>query len=220
MKICVENEYNRGSETFQYFDNTHLSKNFYNNRRAKPCFGCPLIDSKMVEKSTKETFFSSFSHIEKLYEIEKYRSEKSGYKLDEKVLHPHVMEKTVKLADSVIHECTIDALAYHAEYGCEHFKDLAAYAKVISEWFNIDNATSTDYGTRKRDEKRRTNRQETINEGFTYITSFVVLYECWKGSGLPGLSKPTFGAGRTCRATISLVQCLCDLCDFSERRFG
>ena len=160
--------------------------------------------------------------IKKPHEIEKGRSEKSGFKLNEKVLHPHVMEKTnVKLADSVIHECTNNALAYYAEHGCEHFKDLAAYAKVIRKWFNIVNTNNTNYGTRKRDEERCTIRRGTVNQGFTYIASFVVLYGKWKRSGLPGLSKPTFEAAvRTCKAAISPVQCLCDYCDFLERRFG
>ena len=132
------------------------------------------------------------------------------------------MEKTnVKLADSVIHECTNNALIYSAEHGCEHFKDLAACAKVIRKWFNIVNTNNTNYGTRKRNEERRTIRRGTVNQGFTYITSFVMLYGKWKRSSLPGLSKPTFEAAvRTCKAAISPIQCLCDYCDFLERRFG
>ena len=82
-----------------------LFKNVYINWQAKPCFECPLIDNYTVsEESTEETFFPSFTLIQKFYEIGNGRSEKIGYKLNEKVLYPQVKEKTnLKLADSVIH---------------------------------------------------------------------------------------------------------------------
>ena len=165
-----------------------------------------------MEKATEETIFPSFSHIEELYEIEKDRLEKMAYKLNEKVLHPQVMEKTnVKLADAVFHESTINALTYYADHGYEHFKDSAAYAKVIRDWFNTVNVKSTDYGTRKRDGRRHPIRRKTVDEDLSYITRFVAWLESWKSSGLPGLSQPTFQAAiRTCRPTISLVQYLFD----------
>ena len=122
------------------------------------------------------------------------------------------MEKTnVKLADAVFHESTINALPYYADHGYEHFKDSAAYDKVIRDWFNTVNVKSTDYGTLKRDGRRHPIRRETVDEDLSYITRFVAWLESWKSSGLPGLSQPTFQAAiRTCRATISLVQYLFD----------
>ncbi len=183
----------------------------------------------------KANIFPSFAHIHQLYEIEKTSPEKMAYKLNEKVLNPQVMEKTnVKLADAVFHESTINALNYYAEHGYENFKDSAEFAKTVRDWFNTVNVKSTDHGNRKRDERRKPIRRETVDEDLSYIQKFVEWLEKWKKNGTHGLSNPTFKAAiRSCRATIALVHYLFDRyenldyillgnisSDFLEGRFG
>ena len=55
-----------------------------------------------------------FAHIKELYHIEEGKSIKPAHKLNDKVLNPCVLEKTnVKLADSLFHSSTINALIYY-----------------------------------------------------------------------------------------------------------
>ena len=227
--LSFENEYKPGSKIFPMFDNTHLFKNFYNNWRNKSYFKCPSFEFPETNISP------TFAHIRRIHEIEKGLPEKMAYKLTEKVLEPKVMEKTsVKLADAVFHESTINALNYYAENGYEKFKDSASFAKTVRDWFNTVNVKTIDHGNRKRDERRKPIRRDTVDEDLSYITTFVEWLERWKENGTRGLSNPTFEAAiRSCRATINLVHYLFDRfdnleyillgnisSDFLEGRFG
>ena len=84
------------------------------------------------------------------------------------------MEKTnVKLADSAIHESTINALNYYSLHGYSHFHDSALFAKTIRDWFNTLNVKCLDYGKRKKDERRYAIRRERVEEDVSYIARFV-----------------------------------------------
>ena len=151
--FCL-NRYNIESKIFACYDPSHLFKNFCNNWRNTRNFECPSFDSMAEDK-----VFPSISHLEELHVIEKGQPEKMAYKFNEKVLHPQVMEKTnVKLADSIFHESTINALMYYSNHKNGHFKDSAIYARVIRDWFNTVNVKSIDYGKRQRDDKRNSIR--------------------------------------------------------------
>ena len=229
------NRYNIESKIFACYDTTHLFKNLYNNWRNTRSFECPSFESFTGDNMAEDTIFPSFIHLEELYEIEKGQLEKMAYKLNEKVLHPQVMEKTsVKLADSAFHESTINALIYYGNHGYDQFKDSAAYARVIRDWFNTVNVKSMDYGKRQRDERRNPIRRDTVDEDLSYMNKFCEWLECWKSCGTAGLSRQTFEAAiQTCKALTSLVHYLFDRyenldyvllgnisSDFLEGRFG
>ena len=110
----------------------------------------------------KKVLTPNFSHIQKLYHIELDKRPKMGHKLTEKVLHPKVIEKSnVKLADSLFHESTMNALMYYAGNGCPQFEDSAIFIKYIQDWFNQVNVKSTDYGIRAKDERQKPIRRES-----------------------------------------------------------
>ena len=77
----------------------------------------------------EDKVFPSFSHLEELYNIEKGQPEKMTYKLNEKVLHKQVIEKT----DSIFHEITINALMHYRNQKNGNFKGSEIYARVIRE---------------------------------------------------------------------------------------
>ena len=160
----------------------------------------------------EDKVFPSFSHLEELYDIEKGQPEKMAYKLNEKVLHQQVMEKTnVQLADSIFHEITINALMHYSNQKNGNFKGSAIYARVIRDWFNNVNVKSIDYGKRQRDDKRNPIRHDTVDEDISYLNKFCEWLECWKVNGTAGLSSQTFEAAiQTCKSFTSLVHYLFD----------
>ena len=160
-----------------------------------------------------------------------------AHKLSEKVLHPQPIEKTsVKLAEAVFHESTINTLKFYALNGYPHFNDTAIFLQKIRNWFNNVNVKSIDYGRRKKDELRNPMRRESVNEDLEFIEDFALWLQKWQTESplCNGLSKETFHSCiRTCTAFASLVRYLFDrypyfnyillgnICsDYLEGRFG
>ena len=132
-------------------------------------FQCPTF----ITDDKKKDMLPSFSHINELYELKKGKHEKMTYKISEQVLHPQVIEKSsVKMAEAVFHESTINALKYYASHGYNHFDDSASFTKIIRDWFNILNVKSIDYGVRKMDERRNAVQRESVTADLSYITKF------------------------------------------------
>ena len=62
---------------------------------------------------------------------------KMAHKLNDKVLNPSSLEKTsVKLADNIFHESTINALTYYANNGYPVFNGTVDFLKLICNLFN------------------------------------------------------------------------------------
>ena len=187
-----------GSYIFPMYDPSHIFKMFYNNWMVKQLFRCPSMDGSKI-------FNPSFSQLKELHEIEKGKGTKMAYRITEKVLHPQSIEKTsVKLADSIFHESTINALLYYSEHGYDDFVETAHFLRYIRNWFNKINVKSTDYGIRSRDDNRNPIRRESVENDVVSISEFCSWCEAGKG-----LSQQTFKAAiRTCKAMIELVKYL------------
>ena len=153
-------------------------------------FKCPLMDPH----ETKKELSPSFSVLRELYELEKSKSSKMAHKLNEKVLNPKPIEKTnVKLADAAFHESTINALKYYSSRGYEHFEDTAIFLQYIRDWFNTVNVKSSDYGKRKRDERRNPIRRESIDEDLAYLVKMLDWLQRWNDDAeIRGLTQATF----------------------------
>ena len=85
--------------------------------------------------------YAEWSHIEQLYNLELGKPLRIAHKLNDKVLRPKPIERSnVKLADSLFHESTIDALNYYStQDGKENWSKTATFLKHIRTWFNILN---------------------------------------------------------------------------------
>ena len=219
-----------GRKNFPIYDNTHLFKNFYNNWCNYETFQCPsFLDEDLP------SIMPSFAHLKELYLIEKGKHQKLAYKLTEKVLRPKAIEKSnVKLADAAFHESTINALEYFSARGYGHFADSAKFIRCVRDWFNTVNVKGTNYGKRKRDERRNAIHRSTVDSDLSYLKKFVSWLKKWKNSGGKGLSNATFECAiRSCDAILELVPyifekypqldfiLLGNICsDFLEGRFG
>ena len=75
------------------------------------------------------------------------KSIKLAHKLNDKVLNPCVLEKTnVKLADSLFHSSTINALIYYSSHGYPEFNYTADFLTIVRNWFNMMNVQTFYHG--------------------------------------------------------------------------
>ena len=95
-----------GGKIFLIFDSTHVIKNIYNNFQSKRIFQLPRLEPLVANNIT-----ARFSDIEEVYNNENHKPLKIAHKLTETVMKPKTIEKVnVKLAMSLLHESTINAL--------------------------------------------------------------------------------------------------------------
>ena len=121
----VNNPYFPGRKIFLLFDPVHLFKTFYNNFMNYSIFRYPTYDHS---EPSEEIFEAKFSHVKDIFHIELGKSIKMAHKLNDKVLNPSVLEKTnVKLADSLFHHSTINALTYYSFHNFPEFKSTADF---------------------------------------------------------------------------------------------
>ena len=107
--LFIEHPYFPGHKIFIAYDPTHLFKNFYNNFMMYDVFLYPNFQDIVEFGTTEKILQANFGHIRQLHVLEFGKPVKMGYKLNDKVLNPCSLEKTsVKLADSLFHESTIN----------------------------------------------------------------------------------------------------------------
>ena len=146
----VNNPYSSGKKIFLLFDPVHLFKNFYNNFMNYSTFRYPIYDAEYSGDDIPE---AKFAHIKELYHIEVGKSIKLAHKLNDKVLNPCVLEKiNVKLADSLFHSSTINALIYYSSHGYTEFNYTADFLTIVRNWFNMMNVKTFYHGQQTRDE--------------------------------------------------------------------
>ena len=143
-----------------------LFKNIYNNLNNYETFTCPAWEGE-GECTAK------FSHVAELYALEATKPIKMAYKLSDKVLNPSSLEKTnVKLADSLFHESTINALKYYAMHGHPDFAGTAKVFQVFRDWFDTVNVKSLYNGQRTRNERKAAITRENMESVLGYLEKF------------------------------------------------
>ena len=185
--------------------------------------------------TTEKILQANFGHIRQLHDLEFGKPVKMGYKLNDKVLNPCSLEKTsVKLADSLFHESTINALNHYSKHGYPEFQGTANFLQIIRDWFNTMNVKTAYHGQQTLDEKKKPVRKENLDEVTNYLTKFSLWLKKWQEDpNMKGLSKPTFKAAiQTSGAFPLLLRYMIDnmtleyvltghiQSDFLESRFG
>lgn len=198
LKYSIQNPFDTDKLVFLMFDPVHLFKNFYNNFMKAVTFSFPsfkFVDS-IIPECLGGTMEASFLHIKNLYDIEIGKPLKLAHKLNEKVLNPAVIERTsLKLADSVFHESTINGLLYYSTNGYLQFKETALFLRIIRIWFNVLNVKSLFYGENVKDVSKLAIKKQDPGKGMKFMRSFCEWLERWKkGNGMKGLTRQTFGA--------------------------
>jgi len=139
-KASITNPFT-GGQIFLIFDPTHVIKNIYNNLLTRKVFKLPALDP-LVPKALTATF----SDIATVFDKECDKPLRIAHKLSETVLNPKTIEKVnVKLAVSLLHESTIEALKH---YG---FSETANVLDLFSKFWAVLNVASLTIGKHKRD---------------------------------------------------------------------
>ena len=115
-------------------------KTIYNNFLSRRVFELPVTQPLVPNVIT-----ARFSYVETVYSKECQKPLKLAHKLTEAVLKPKSIEKVnVKLAMSLLHESTINALRI---YG---FTETATALQLFSKLWSVLNVSSTTMGKHKR----------------------------------------------------------------------
>lgn len=190
-----------GSKIFLLFDAPHMMKcirnNWINLKNPKKEF--QFNPFKTTEFGTK----ASFEHIKMLYELERDKTIKLGYKLNSKVIYPSSIERQkVPLALSIFDESTIAALKSLVPNSESTTNFLLAFQKF---WkiFNINNPNKGIFKNDKSYEPFNNKNDERLN----FLKTFADWLDDWKSHHLPDkLSAETFhSVSFSCRSLHSLV---------------
>ena len=224
-----------GQKIFLLIDPIHPFKNFYNNFMVYEIFSYPNFQDIVDSGTTSNIFQANFAHIRQLCDLELGKPVKGAHKLNDKVLNPYTSEKTsVKFADAVFHESTINTLIYYSEHGYAEFLGTAKFLQIIRDWFNTMNVKSAYNGQKTRNKRKECFGDENRNEVTDYLIKFYTWLKKWQEDpNLKGFSKPTFNAAiQTPGAVPKLLNYLLDnmrlefiltvhiQSDFLESRFG
>ena len=128
-----------GGQIFLIFDPTHIIKNIYNNFLSKIFFLLPSMPPLVPNAVT-----AHFDDIVAVYNHECQKPLKIAHRLTETV--PKAIEKVnVKLALSVFHESTVNALKYFG------YNDTASFVELFLKFWSVINVSNSSIGRRKRD---------------------------------------------------------------------
>ena len=132
---------------------------------------------------------------------------KIAHRLTEKVFHPTSIEKTnVKLADTVFHESTINALQYFGENGYPEFLQTANFMRAGRKMWNITNVKTVYAGHAKRDDTRQPVADVT-DDKLEYLLHFASWVKDWSSKNVLSLSSQTSTAvHQTCTALVGLTR--------------
>ena len=156
-----------------------------------------------------------FSHLERVYNMERGNPTKMAHKLTDKVLHPSNLERVnVKLTAAATHESTTAALRQFAQLqpSLRDFNDTAEFLELVRRWFNICNVKSPNMAKRLNDDNRvplRTNCEKS-EVSLQFLEDFGRFMRDWLESEISPtekLSKDTSMAlFYTCRGLAGLTR--------------
>ena len=170
LKESVDNDFT-GGKIFLIFDPTHIIKNIYNNFLSKRLLELPCVPP-LVPNQVR----ASFGDIDSVYSKECQKPLKIAHRLSETVLHPKAIEKVnVKLALSVFHESTVNALRHF------RFHDTASFVELFLKFWSVINVSSSTIGKRKRDYVRDPVKS-TEDWKLDFLLDFAQFVTAWENS--------------------------------------
>ena len=117
-----------------------------------------------------------FGDIDSVYSKECQKPLKIAHRLSETVLHPKAIEKVnVKLALSVFHESTVNALPHF------RFHDTASFVELFLKFWSVINVSSSTIGKRKRDYVRDPVKS-TEDWKLDFLLDFAQFVTAWENS--------------------------------------
>ena len=172
LKSCVPNPIDSSKRLFLLIDPTHNIKNIYNIFQKKDSLETPDLISfgKCIAR---------FSHIKQLYSLESNQHLKIAHKLTSRCLEPtSIQRSSAKLAFSVFHESTVNAIEYFSTHGHSDWTGTAQFLRLIRNLLNIINVKDSTLGCRKNDPLRLPissiddTRLQTLDEYATFFREF------------------------------------------------
>ena len=201
-----------GQPIFLIFDPVHDIKNVYNNFQGRKVFQCPAMVRNLPNGCT-----ARFQDVVDLFNHEAAMPLKKAHRLTPAALAPKSIEKTsVKLATSVFHESTRDALQFYAVN--EHkptWSETAEFIALILKLWNVMNVKSSSKGKHKRNYVMDPVRssQDWKLDFLREVADFLLR---WESSRTAGLTRETFLALRhTCLALADCAAFLLDRLGFN-----
>jgi len=215
-----------GNQHFLLFDSVHNFKNIYGNFVNKREFECPKFKDEEIGSP-------KFKHLEELYLLEMDKNVRISHKLNDRVLHPTLLERTnVSLSNALFHESTIQGLEFYGKNGHEEFLETVPFLKLIRKMWNICNVRTPKIGIMKREPSLRPVTQD-LRQNLTFLKDFSTWIDDWKGYSEKSLTKETtLAVKQTCKGLSEVMEYLLDEKDFKyvlsgqfqsdpiEKRFG
>ena len=201
-----------GQPIYLIFDPVHDIKNVYNNLQSRKVFQCPPTARDLPNGCT-----ARFQDVVDLFNHEATMPLKKAHRLTPATLAPKSIEKTsVKLATSVFHESTRDALQFYAvNEGKATWSETADFISLILKLWNVMNVKSSCKGKHKRNYTMDPVRssQDWKLDFLREIADFLLR---WENSKKAGLTRETFLALRhTCLALADCAAFLLDRLGFN-----
>jgi len=205
IKTKITNPFDSTKPIYLLFDSTHNFKNIYNNFQKKRVFEVPFEDELVVAK---------YEHLEELYDHENKKPVKIAHKLNKTVLNPNNLQKTsVKLAASVFHESTIEALNFYSDSINPEWKNTSRFLNKIKYMWEMINVRTPRKGVEKRNKNMEPIKSE-FDEKIDELKVIASWFSEWQNKSRSGLTNETF------LANIQTLKALSELSYFLIKEIG
>ena len=176
------------------YDTVHIFKNLYFGVMKNRTLTLPAF----TESDELHQLKVNFSHLTRLYHMERGNPGKMAYKLTDKVLRPSVLERVnVGLAAAATDETTTAALRHFEEHvpDCQSFADTAEFLELIRCWFKFSTCNVSEHMVRRLDDKSRVALRsgcEDSDKSLDFLSKFGNYMRSFHDSaGLKQMSKDT-----------------------------
>ncbi len=140
--------------------------------------------------------------------MESGRSLRMAHKLSPACFNPSAIQRTsAKLAFSIFHESTVNAMEYYSKNGYESWVGTARFLRYIHTLLSIINVKDSTVGIRKRNENKKP-IASVCDDRLSLLENYCTFFQEWKVGGKKGLTSET----RT--ACVSMCQTLPQLARF------
>lgn len=147
VPISIDSKYDIGKKMFFSYDTSHLLKCIRNIFQSVKTFHFPSLAEPGTYKK------ASISHLEKIYEIERFNTVKLAPQLSYKVLHTSNLDKqNVYLALCLFNKKNIEALKLYKDQIDEDVDGTVEFLDIIVNMWDIFNVSSPRKGIELKNE--------------------------------------------------------------------